>query len=66
MTFFCLVLKSHGVFNAEGYIQKILLAYPKFTPLLHTKIPENLISPIWNDATMKQLASIFSQKRVGR
>jgi hypothetical protein len=63
MRFFFLVLKSQGISNSENYLQKIIQAYPKFTPLLHTKVPQHLFSTIWNDPVMKQLALIFSNKR---
>jgi len=59
-----LVLKSQGIFHSEIYLQKILQAYPKFTSLLHTRIPQNLIPFIWNDPVVNQLSSIFSNKRV--
>lgn len=57
------VLKSQGVVNPESYLQKIVQTYPKFAPILSTKIPQNLISVIWNDPVTKQIASIFSSNK---
>ena len=61
---FFLVLKSQGVFNSEQYLQKIIQAYPKFIPILNTRIPQNLLPLIWNDPVTQQLASIFSNRQV--
>jgi hypothetical protein len=58
------VLKSQGIFTSETYLQKIIQSYPKFIPLLHTKIPQSLIAVIWNDPIVKRIASIFSDKQV--
>jgi hypothetical protein len=61
---FCLVLKSEGIFDSGNYIRQIAQTYPKFIPLLNTRIPKNLISIIWNDPVMKRLAAIFGNKQV--
>ncbi|CAF1445751.1 unnamed protein product [Adineta steineri] len=57
------LLKSHGIFYSESYLQKIIQFYPKFLPLLHTKIPQHRIYTIWNDPIMKQIASILGHKQ---
>ena len=59
-----IVLKSQGASDSEVYIRQICRTYPKFTPLLYSHIPENLISVIWNDPVMQQLASIIGNKQV--
>ena len=58
------MLKSQGISHSEIYLQKIIQSYPKFIALLHTKIPSSLISIIWNDPIVKQIASIFGNKQV--
>ncbi|CAF3948071.1 unnamed protein product [Rotaria sp. Silwood2] len=58
-----LVLKSQGTLNSENCLQKIIHSYPKFIPLLHTRIPQNLIPVIWNDPIIKQIASIFNNRQ---
>jgi len=50
--------------DSHTYIQQICRAYPKFTPLLHSRIPQNLIPIIWNDPVMKRLAAIVGNKPV--
>ncbi|CAF2687583.1 unnamed protein product [Rotaria sp. Silwood2] len=57
------VLKSQGTLNSENCLQKIIHSYPKFIPLLHTRIPQNLIPVIWNDPIIKQIASIFNNRQ---
>ncbi len=59
-----LVLKAQGTTDSQSYIQQICRTYPKFTPLLHSPIPQNLIPIIWNDPVMKKLASIIGNKPV--
>ena len=62
--FFLLVLKSQGAPDSQNYIHQIIRAHPKFTPLLHSRIPPNLIPIIWNDPVMKRLAAIIGNKPV--
>ncbi|CAF2100174.1 unnamed protein product [Rotaria magnacalcarata] len=57
------LLKSQGAFNSENYLQKIIHTFPKFIPLLHTRIPQNLIPIIWNDPVIKQIASMFGNNQ---
>ncbi|CAF0846486.1 unnamed protein product [Rotaria sordida] len=57
------LLKSQGTLNSENYLQKIIQSYPKFIPLLHTRIPQNLVPVIWNDPIVKQIASIFNNNK---
>ncbi|CAF5225465.1 unnamed protein product, partial [Rotaria magnacalcarata] len=54
---------SCGAFNSENYLQKIIHTFPKFIPLLHTRIPQNLIPIIWNDPVIKQIASMFGNNQ---
>ncbi len=63
---FLLVLKSQGVSNSESYLQKVIQTYPKFVPILNTKIPPYLVSIIWNDPVTKEIASIFGNKQVSK
>jgi hypothetical protein len=62
--FFLSVLKSQGAPDSQNYIHQIIRAHPKFAPLLHSRIPQNLIPIIWNDPVMKRLASIIGNKPV--
>ncbi|CAF0980083.1 unnamed protein product [Rotaria sordida] len=57
------LLKSQGTSDSENHIQQIARTYPKFTPLLYSRVPEHLISIIWNDPVMRQLASIIGNKQ---
>ncbi|CAF4622067.1 unnamed protein product [Rotaria sp. Silwood1] len=57
------LLKSQGAPDSQNYIEQIARTYPKFTPLLYSRVPENLISIIWNDPVMRQLASIIGNKQ---
>ncbi|CAF0872243.1 unnamed protein product [Adineta ricciae] len=57
------LLKSQGVIYSDSCLQKIIHSYPKFLPLLHTRIPNHLISVIWNDPILKHIASIFRHKQ---
>ncbi|CAF0778709.1 unnamed protein product [Adineta steineri] len=57
------ILKSQGIQNPQNYIQQISRTYPKFNPLLYSRVPQHLISIIWNDPVMKHLASIISTKQ---
>ncbi|CAF3517497.1 unnamed protein product [Rotaria sp. Silwood1] len=57
------LLKSQGALNSENCLQKIIQAYPKFIPLLHTRIPQNLIPVIWNDPIVKHIASICNNNK---
>lgn len=58
------VLKSQGISNSETYLQQIIQTYPKFIPILNTRIPQTLLPLIWNDPVTQQLASIFSNRQV--
>jgi len=59
-----IVLRSQGAPDSHNYIHQIIRAYPKFTPLLHSRIPPDLVPIIWNDPVLKQLASIIGNKPV--
>lgn len=61
---FLVVLRSQGTPNAQNYIHQISRTYPKFTPLLYSRIPSHLIPVIWNDPVMRQLASIIGNQQV--
>ena len=61
---FLLVLKYRGTHDAQAYIHQVIRTYPKFTPLLYSRIPEYLIPVIWNDPVMQQLATIIGNKQV--
>ncbi|CAF3876788.1 unnamed protein product, partial [Rotaria magnacalcarata] len=56
------LLRSQGAVDSHTYIQQIVRTYPKFAPLLYSRVPDHLISFIWNDPVMRQLASIISNK----
>ncbi|CAF0723062.1 unnamed protein product [Didymodactylos carnosus] len=56
------LLQSHGAPQSSQYIQKIYRSYPKFLPLLHSRIPHRIIPLIWNDPIIQQLASIMGNK----
>ena len=58
------VLRSQGTIDAQQHVYQIGRTYPKFIPLLNSRIPQHLISRIWNDPVMKQLSSIISHKQV--
>lgn len=45
-------------------MHQIIRTYPKFTPLLHARVPRDLVPIIWNDPVLKKLASIVSNKPV--
>ena len=62
--FYFLVLKSYGVPNSESYLQKVIQTYPKFIPILNTRIPTYLVSIISNDPVTREIASIFGNKQV--
>ncbi|CAF4559292.1 unnamed protein product [Rotaria socialis] len=57
------LLKSQGAFNSENHLQKIIHSFPKFIPLLHTRIPPNVIPIIWNDPVIKQISSMFGNNQ---
>ena len=63
-SFFPLVLRSQGKTTSRSQIQKILRTYPKFAPLLNSRVPSNLIPVIWNDPVVRQIASIISKAPV--
>ncbi|CAF1143690.1 unnamed protein product [Adineta ricciae] len=58
------LLKAQGTSNPHHCIQQISRTYPKFKPLLHSRVPPDLISVIWNDPVMRQIASVISAKQV--
>lgn len=59
-----LVLKSRGITDSETITQKLIECFPKFLPLLQTRIPHTLVPTIWNDPLVKQIASFFGQPQV--
>lgn len=58
------MLRSQGASDSHSYIQQVVHAYPKFTPLLYSRVPQHLIPLICNDPVVKQLASIIANKHV--
>ena len=58
------VLRNQGKRNSEAYVQQIIRAYPKFVPLLNSRIPQNLLPLICNDPVVKRLASIIGNPQV--
>jgi hypothetical protein len=60
----CSVLKIHGKSDSRHQVQQILRVYPKFAPLLNSRIPSSLIPIIWNDPVVKQLVSVISYSQV--
>ena len=59
------VLKSRGAVDCETSVQKLIEFYPKFVPLLHTRIPRAFVPHIWNDPIVRQIVSIFGTHQVG-
>lgn len=57
-------MKAQGAANSPNYIHQIIRTYPKFTPLLHARVPRDLVPIIWNDPVLKRLAAIVSNKPV--
>ncbi|UJR31150.1 hypothetical protein I4U23_018657 [Adineta vaga] len=57
------LLKSQGTSDPHHCIQQIGRTYPKFKPLLRSRVPPELISVIWNDPVMQQIASIIGAKQ---
>ena len=62
--FFSLVLKSRGITDTEMIVQKLIECFPRYLPLLQTRIPHTLVPTIWNDSLVKQIASFFGQPQV--
>ncbi|CAF0824785.1 unnamed protein product, partial [Didymodactylos carnosus] len=57
------LLQSHGAPQSSQYIQQIYRSYPKFLPLLHSRIPQRIIPLIWNDPLIQKLASIMGNRQ---